>query len=418
MGVSPPTPLVWRSLRAISLVIVLVSGGGAAASAQQGKTTLVEPPTPLLPQTAGSLHMTGEPQMGSGVPADAGEAAAVLKEDGLTQWASASYGPGEPASIRAYRFGDATGALAAYTLLQKTGAGALPPGIAATGSVSGNDVVLQSGVSVVMATLPTRGTRDAVLREIIQRLPKVGGRQGLPALLPTLVPAHGLEAGSVRYALGPAGYAATHGVLPADLIGFEKAAEAITANYAERSGSGVLTLLLFPTPQIAAERGRAIEAYLNSKAGTQASTTEVKLPPDGPVMQLATGIHAAGAQTVKLRREGPLVLLATGSFSAAEAQELVENIHLRLDVTLDKPVPPEFHVEVRKTASLLVSIATFSGVAGLAAILLGAFLGFGRASIRVMMGKPAATEPEFLRLNLAGQRAGGTESSGTNDPSL
>ena len=49
-----------------------------------------------------------------------------------------------------------------------------------------------------------------------------------------------------------------------------------------------------------------------------------------------------------------------------------------------------------------------SGVLGLAAVLLGLFLGVGRASIRVLMGKPAATEPEFLRLDLSG----GTPSGG------
>ena len=212
--------------------------------------------------------------------------------------------------------------------------------------------------------------------------------------------------GSVRYALGPVGYVATRGVLPAGTIGFDKAAEALTAEYAGRNGTGVLTMLLYPTPEIAGEHGRALERYLNGQAGTQASTSTVEAGPGGPLTQLATGSHRAGAATVKLRREGPLVLLATGGFTAEEAKALVESVHLRTDVTFDKPVPPEFHVEVRKTASLLVSIAVFSGVAGLAAVLLGLFLGFGRAWIRVMMGKPAATEPEFLRLDLSGDGSG------------
>ena len=76
-------------------------------------------------------------------------------------------------------------------------------------------------------------------------------------------------------------------------------------------------------------------------------------------------------------------------------------MHLRQEVTWNKPVPPEFHTEVRKTASLLTSIAVLSGVLGLAAVMLGLFLGLGRAWIRVLMGKPAATEPEFLRLDLS-----------------
>jgi hypothetical protein len=71
-------------------------------------------------------------------------------------------------------------------------------------------------------------------------------------------------------------------------------------------------------------------------------------------------------------------------------------------VTFDKPVPPEFHAEIRKTYTLLESIAIFSGVGALAAVVLGLFFGFGRAGIRVLQGKPAATEPEFLRIDLSG----------------
>ena len=404
MGVSLPTPRRLRVLRTVALTTSLFVGSLLPVAAQQSKTVLVEPPAPLLPQSLGKFPISGTPQSGTGLPSDAGNAAAVLKEDGLASWETANYGAGgEDAQVRAYRFGDATGAYAAYTFLRKPGAAALPAGIAPAGVVNGNEVVLESGVSVVVANLPLRGAaRDEALRGIVQHLPKVGGRQGLAPLLPTFVPSKELIAGSARYALGPAGYSAMHGVLPPESIGFDKAAEAITAMYAGRNGPGVLTLLLYPTPQIAGDRGRAIESYLNGRTGTQASTTAVKVGPEGPVEMLATGSHQAGAETVKLRREGPLVLLATGGFTPEQAKELIDGIHLRLDVTLDKPVPPEFHVEIRKTASLLVSIAVFSGVAGLAAVLLGLFLGFGRASIRVLMGKPAAMEPEFLRLNLAG----------------
>ena len=96
-----------------------------------------------------------------------------------------------------------------------------------------------------------------------------------------------------------------------------------------------------------------------------------------------------------------MLILARGGFTPAEAQGIVDRVHLRQEVTWNKPVPPEFHTEVRKTASLLTSIAVLSGVLGLAAVMLGLFLGLGRAWIRVLMGKPAATEPEFLRLDLS-----------------
>jgi hypothetical protein len=79
---------------------------------------------------------------------------------------------------------------------------------------------------------------------------------------------------------------------------------------------------------------------------------------------------------------------------------MVEGVHLRSEVSFDKPMPVEFHAEMQKTYTLLESIALFCALGALAAIVLGLFFGFGRAAIRVMMGKPAATEPEFLRIDL------------------
>ena len=165
-------------------------------------------------------------------------------------------------------------------------------------------------------------------------------------------------------------------MLPPEILGFDKAGEVVTAKYA---GKGTLTLLMYPTPQIAGDHLRQIEAHLRTV---------------GP---------AAG--TVMLRREGPLVLLTTGAWAEADAHAMVENIHLRNEITFDKKMPLEFHAEIQKTYSLLTSIAVFCGVGALAAVILGLFLGYGRAAIRVMQGKPAASEPEFLRIDLRGPAA-------------
>ena len=175
------------------------------------------------------------------------------------------------------------------------------------------------------------------------------------------------------------------GVLPAQVVGFDKSAEAVTAKY--KSG-GVLTLLLYPTPQIAGEHVRAIEAAIN-QAGA-----------------------AAAAGTVKLRREGPLVALTTGAWTANAAQTMVDGVHLRTEVSFDKPLPLEFHAEIQKTYSLLESIVIFCCFSAVAMVVLALFFGGGRALIRVMQGKPAATEPEFLRIDLrgsVGKRLGGPE---------
>ena len=240
---------------------------------------------------------------------------------------------------------------------------------------------------VAKLALPASRT-DALLGDLISRLPKVAGPAGQPPLLPTYLPAKGLISNTPRYALGPAAYTAMGGLLPADILAFDKAGETVTAEYQTRSHArGFLTILLYPTPTIAGDVGRAIEAHFRSNTAPNSVAT--------------------------LRREGPMLMLATGGFAPAEAQALVDNIHLRNELTWNKEKPPEFHAEVAKTASLLTSILVFCGVGALAAILLGFFLGFGRAGIRVLLGKPAAAEPEFLRIDLSGKPNAGLQSGET-----
>ena len=307
---------------------------------------------------------------------------AALKEFGIDRFSVAKYAPEHGSGaveVKALQFGDATGAAAAFTFYRRPELRGLAAGqkLGANAAVSGSEAVFWSGATLVL--VKSEQGRSALmtdLKELEVALPKIGGPKGSPPLLPTLVPAKGLDTSSVRYALGPVSYTAEGGVLPAEILGWDKAGEAATARYA---GGGVMTLLLYPTPQIAGDRGRAIEAAINadrSKYGT-----------------------------VKLRREGPMLVLATGSFSAATEKELVENTHLPVQLTWDKKMPLEFHAEVGKTYSLLQSIMVFCAVGALAAIILGLFLGFGRATVRVWMGKPAASEPEFLRIDLRGQAA-------------
>ena len=207
------------------------------------------------------------------------------------------------------------------------------------------------------------------MRALVTASPKIGGSRSQPPLLPGFVPSKGLVANSVRYALGPEGYAAAGGELDGKMLGWEKNAEAVTAHYADRRGKETLTLLLYPTPQIAGEHTRALTAVLGGSSG-------------------------------RVRREGEVVAVAQGSFSAEDAQNLVENVHLHSEVSFDKALPPSFPTEIRKTYSLLTSIAILSGFGALAAVILGISLGGGRALIRKLRGKDAATEAEFLSLHL------------------
>jgi hypothetical protein len=346
---------------------------------------LVEPPPPLLPATLGKLARVAEGDAGDGLgKLDAAglnaQDKSVLAEDGLKRFAqsdyaaSASRGASE-ASVTAYRFVDTSGAISAYDYFRKPGMRVEHLGDNAVSS--GEELLLRSGVTLVHANFKAGHAAMAELaKELIEHLPKVGGAAGTAPLLPTLVPAKGFDAQTTKYALGPAGYAAMDGVLPANAVGFDKSAEAVTA---KAKNGGVLTLVLYPTPKIAGEHLKMVQPAITQQG--------------------------AAAGTVVLRREGPLLAITSGAWSAAAAKATVEGIHLRTEVSFDKPMPVEFHAEVKKTYSLLTSIAIFCGIACLAALVLGLFFGGGRAAIRIMQGKPAASEPEFLRIDLRGQGA-------------
>jgi len=362
-----------RSVQLALAALVLNLGACVAAPAQQ-KTMLVEPPAPLLPAAIGNLSRVAEGDVGDGLGSVDPSQAPIIKEDGLKRFAQSDYAPqgskdARPqVNVAVYQFIDVSGAIGAYDALERPGMH--PEKLGDKAAASSDELLIRSGKNVVVEHWKSgRSDSAAFNSELIQHLPRAAGNSGMPPLLPTLLPSKGLDTASIKYALGPASYQAIGGVVPPQAVGFQKSAEAVTARYKD---GGLLTLVLYPTPQIAGEFAHAIESSLGDPA------------------------------SFKLRREGPLVAIATGHWPAGGAQKIVDSVHLRTELSFDKPMPLEFHTEVQKTYTLLESIAIFCALGALAAIVLGLFFGAGRAFIRVLQGKPAATEPEFLRIDLRG----------------
>ena len=332
------------------------------ATIAQAQTHLVEPPTPLLPTTQTLVPPTN-------LPTPPPEQPAILKEDGLQREESRSVLP--TGYVTAYQFSDATGAFAAYTYLRQTGRPV--PGLKAPFNTEfrkpTGDLVYLTGTTVVVARAP-----QPVLESLEPSLPKIFGRRALAPLLPTLLPTRGLDPATLRYALGPIGYQAMGGVLPPANLGWDKSLEVATANY----HAGQLTVLMYPTPQLAGASGRLIQDDINH-----------------------TGPATFG--TIKMRRVGPMIGVTSGRLTDAQAIDLVTALKLNQEITFDKKMPLEFHAEVRKTYTLLQEISTFCGIAILASVVLGIFFGAGRAGIRLLQGKTAASDPEFLTINLRDQ---------------
>jgi hypothetical protein len=367
-----------RLLRTIALFTGLASACALAVAAPAANSGAS---APILPASFAGWAETAPAQVASTPEAADAPNADVLREYGLKEFAASSYAHGKQTlAVHAFRFVDATGAYGAYTWYRLPQMKSVDLG--KEGAEAGSHVVFWKGVTVVDATFPTGSAMDrAALQTLAAMIEQPGGPAGVPPSLTRYLPSAGAEKNSVHYAIGPLAYARSGGVLPADAIDFSADAEALTAQYASRSGNGTLTLLMYPTPQIAAGRARAIQTLIES----------------GGLLKSGNGSTDAPQQ----KRSGPLVAVTSGGFTQDEARQLLAQVKFADYVTLDRP--QGYISEVVKTARVLKGIATLTVVLCGAAVLLGLFLGGGRAAIRVMRGKPASSlgDEEFISLRLS-----------------
>ena len=163
-------------------------------------------------------------------------------------------------------------------------------------------------------------------------------------------------------------------------------AEAVTANYSLRSNAATLTIIDYPTPQIAEAQETAIRAYL--KAGSQAQPPWPKPLTDSDQASL------------EVRHSGPLVVVVSGDAVPDDSHRLLETVNFDASLTA-VPLPVESDVQV--TSKLLMGIAVLSIIGAAAAIVLGGFLGGGRALYRMARGRPISSvyDEEFIHLDLA-----------------
>lgn len=325
--------------------------------------------------------------------------AAALKEFGFERGLMADYSRGgDSVAVRVWKFPDATGAYGAFTLVRapgmktervgphelrtatfsnrKNGKPSKHVAVPLTffnGARAGDQFLFWTGNLLVEAKFagPVADASEVMTR-LAGALPGVMGPRGASPTLPEQLPLDGLERGSVRYSIGPEAYAQEGGVLPPAVLDFDTDAEVVTAQY----GKGALTVISYPTPEIAQAREAAIASVLKS------------------------GVVPGAKDALRVKRAGPLVAVTSGNFTAAESDALLKRVEFQGTVAMDQLKPQES--EVAKTAKLLMGIASLTIILGVAAILLGFFLGGGRALYRVMRGKPASSlsDEEFIALDL------------------
>ena len=382
------SPSVFRTLTlsalcfSVSVVPTWVMPAFAAAPAA---VTPALPPS--LPSDFAGWTMVGPVQSKTNPEAADAANASILKEYGFQQFTTAHYTNADnKLSIRAIRFQDASGAFGAFTFYRRPGS--VTQEIGRSAAWDGSHVLFWNGATLVDGTLDHVTPMTASeLRELAKDIPQPVGSANVPPPLPGYLPRTDLDQALTQYSLGPEAYVRNGGVLPAALIDFgPSSAEAVTAHYSERYGDGQLTLLMYPTPQLAAARQRDIEAFI--KAGNA----------QGGWPQALAESHPDSLLT---RRSGPIVAIVTGELPTATAHKLINQVNYQADVVWNNP--KGYISDGSKVARLILGIFTLTGVLGGAALLLGLFLGGGRAMYRVLRGKDASRfqeETEFIRLNL------------------
>lgn len=359
----------------------------AVAARADSKSNPVPAPPPLLPTAFSAWDQTAAPKISTNPNvADLGNAA-VLKECGFQRFASANYTRDDGMlAVKVMQFGDASGAFSAFTFYRRPGM--LPERIGAGAAYDGTHILFWQGNLVVDAMFNHLTAMSASeLRDLAQQLPQASGNAAILPNLDGYLPPQHLDRNSIRYALGPQTYALGGGVLPASLVDFARGAEAVTAQYGVVDGTGTLTLIEYPTPQIAIDRTTAAQNYLKAGNSAQNSWTQA--------------LVGSSPGALQVRRSGVLVAITSGDFSAAELQNVLGHLHYEADVTWNNP--KGYISDASKLGRLIVGIFTLVGILGGTAILIGFFFGGGRALLRRMRGKPASAfdeTTEIITLNL------------------
>jgi uncharacterized protein DUF6599 len=242
--------------------------------------------------------------------------APVLKEYGFQRLEKASYtrDDGRNLAVKAAVFADASGAYGAFTfycsseMAEET--------IGGRAAFLNNRVLFYQGNVLVDAVFDKLSVMSASqLRVLAGLLPQGEGNKGNPPTLPAYLPKRGLESNTTKYILGPVALDRSRSPLPGSQVDFKAGAEVVIGKYAVTAGDATLMLIEYPTPQIAAERQRQIDA---SHQAAQQQPGVASIVEVGPFFDARTG---------------PIIVIAAGPLSKSEARSLMSSISYEADVT-------------------------------------------------------------------------------------
>lgn len=296
----------FRNIITIVFAIVLASSSPAAT----------QPAQPLLPtqfsgwELQGTLKTSKDPAAADPVNAPS------LKEYGFLDFASGTYtrDDGRKLTIRAARFQDTSGAYGAFTFYKQPEM--LNEKIGDQASSLNNRVLFYGGNVLVDALFEKLSAMSAAeLRELASSLPQPSGGSGKLPGLPAYLPKPSYIKNTAKYVVGPRTLDKLGAPIPSSLVDFATGAEVVLGNYNSSGGEATLMLINYPTPQIAADHLRKIDA---------ARQQNPPQPGDSLTQDSAPIFD---------KRSGPIVVVAAGPLSESDAKSLLASVNYDADVT-------------------------------------------------------------------------------------
>jgi hypothetical protein len=350
-----------------------------AASSKQASQSSNQAPA-ILPDAFGGWQRQGAVETTTSPAAADPTNAGVLKEYRFTDLASSTYTreDGRTLKIRAARFADASGAFGAYTFylqpeMRKEAIGDQAASL-------GQRVVFYRGDILVEALFSQESTMSAAqLRELAGALPlPAGSAANLPSFI-AFLPPRGYIANTQKYAMGPAALAALAPPVSADLVDFGTSSEVTFGRYETPSGEATLMLISYPTPQLAADHLRRIDAAHG-----------LARPQSG-----ASAIACAGPFCDK--RSGPIVAIATGPVSDSDAKSLLGLVNYEASVTWNQASDQQ---QAHEWYMLILNVLILCAILGGLAIIAGVAFGGFRVLIKRWLPDDRPEGVEFISLRL------------------
>ena len=298
---------------------------------------------------------------------------AVLQEYGFTDSETATYtrDDGRKLTLKAARFNDATGAYGAFTFYRQPAMTIEKIGTKAAGA-NNRILFFRSNVLVDANFDRVTAMSAAELRELAGLLPSAKGSADNLPTLPQYLPKQDAVANSAKYILGPQALLAAKSPLTAEQVDFSHDPEILTQDYSSKRGDLTLTLLAYPTPQIAGERLRTLQS-------AQQTT-----------------------RTFLARRTGPILDVVTGAIGSSEAKTLLNSVNYEAEVTWNEATTVSKRDNI---GNLILAVFALIGIILLISIIFGVFFGGIRILAKRMFPDKVfdrSDEMEIIQLHLEG----------------